>query len=147
MSRRHSAGLLSGLLLALWLFGPGGAQSQAPEYEAIEVVDGGAIVGLVTWAGDLPELQQLPITKNPEVCDLSGAGARPSPRLTVSEENQGVSNTVVYLADIEKGKALDVLLAAGTAEGGVGAGSEPEDRPGAMHIRTTHHPCPRAHTA
>ena len=112
MSRLHSAASSSGLLLALWLVAPGGAESQVPKYEAIEVVDGGAIVGLVTWTGDLPELQHLPITKNPEVCDLSGAGVRPSPRLIVSEENRGVGNTVVYLADIGKGKALDALLTA-----------------------------------
>ncbi len=106
--------LILSLSIGILIIGYGTAESQKPaqkaKYEEIEVVNGGAIVGQVTWVGDIPEVQQLQITKNPEVCDVAGKGTKPSPRLMVSAENKGVKNTVVYLADIEKGKKLEELL-------------------------------------
>jgi hypothetical protein len=77
-------------------------------YEEIEVTDGGTITGKVSWQGEVPSLEPLAITKNPEVCDHEGTGNKKSPRLIVSAEG-GVKNTVVFLEEISQGKPLNKL--------------------------------------
>jgi hypothetical protein len=70
-------------------------------YEINEVQNGGTIAGRVTFAGPIPQLPSLAITKDQDVC---GTAASPQ-MLVVSGENQGVKDTVVALEGITQGKA------------------------------------------
>jgi hypothetical protein len=78
----------------------------ATAYETVEVTDGGTIRGRVVFEGEVPELR-LSVNVDREVC-LHHEGEVGSPRLQVSAEG-GVANAVVYLKDIERGKALAEL--------------------------------------
>jgi hypothetical protein len=55
----------------------------------------------------MPHLATLPINKDPKICDPMSEKTRDLERLVVGA-NQGVANTVVYLADITRGKAMDL---------------------------------------
>ncbi len=77
-------------------------------YTVIEVTDGGEIVGKVKWVGDVPKVKQLLVSKNIEICCTTGQTSKPSPRLIVSQKTRGVSNTVVYLANISQGRKLEI---------------------------------------
>lgn len=59
-----------------------------------------SLSGIVTWEGDVPTLDPLPITKNPEVC---GHESKASPRLVVDGESKAVKNVVVWLEDMPAG--------------------------------------------
>ncbi len=77
------------------------------EYKVITVNDGGTISGTVKWAGPVPHELQFPITKDPQICDPSGAKTIDLERLIVGPQG-GVANTIVYLKNITAGKALDL---------------------------------------
>ena len=94
------------MLLGVGLLVPYPAIPQAA-YEVITVKDGGTIEGTVKWAGPPVKPPSVPITKNPEVCDPEGAKIRDMERLEVGHDG-GVANTVVYLKDITRGKAMDL---------------------------------------
>lgn len=79
----------------------------AQGYETISVVNGGTITGTVKWSGPLPHLASLPINKDPKICDPNSEKTRDLERLVVGP-NEGVANTVVYLKDITRGKAMDL---------------------------------------
>jgi hypothetical protein len=81
-----------------------GAQSG---YQVITVNDGGTITGTVKWSGPLPKIAAVPINKDPEVCDPQSQKKRDLERLVVGSGG-GVANTVVFLKDISKGKAMDL---------------------------------------
>ena len=72
-------------------------------YTAASVSGGGTISGVVTFEGDMPEMKILEITKDQAVC---GATEKYDESLVVGEGN-ALKNTIVYLIDISKGKALD----------------------------------------
>jgi len=72
-------------------------------YTAIEVKDGGTIKGVVKFDGTVPTLPDIPTSKNPEFC----GAAIPNHRLEVDKATSGLSNTVVYLADIKTGSKLE----------------------------------------
>lgn len=92
-------------VLALLLMGvPCVAQSA---YQAISVSDGGTITGTVKWSGPMPKASTVAINKDPEVCDPQAQKKRDLERLVVSSGG-GVANTVVFLKDITKGKAMDL---------------------------------------
>jgi hypothetical protein len=76
-------------------------------YQVITVNDGGTITGTVKWNGLLPKIPSLVINKDPEICDPQAQKKRDLERLLVSADG-GVANTVVFLKDITKGKAMDL---------------------------------------
>jgi len=76
-------------------------------YQAIAVNDGGTITGSVKWTGPVPKLPTIAINKDPEVCDPKAEKKRDLERLVIGS-NGGVANTVVFLKDITKGKAMDL---------------------------------------
>jgi len=86
----------------------GRAAAQA-EYVTIQVADGGAIGGIVRWSGPIPKIPDLPITKNSDICDPQSRKTRDLERLLI-DSGGGVANTVVYLKDIAKGKAMDLPI-------------------------------------
>jgi hypothetical protein len=93
------------LAVALPLVGAGGvAQSR---YQLVTVADGGIIRGVVKWSGAVPRTVALPINKDIDVCDPNSQKKRDLERLVISP-NGGVANTVVYLNNITKGKALEL---------------------------------------
>ncbi len=70
-------------------------------YEIIEVTDGGTITGAVKFIGTSPKIEPVPVNKNEDIC-----GKTFVPRiLEVNRINKGLKNTVVYLENIEKGRA------------------------------------------
>src|ERR1700730_5319191 len=76
-------------------------------YEVIDVHDSGAISGTVKWSGEPVKAPSAPITKDPEVCDPEGTKTRDLERLIVGSGG-GVENTVVYLVDVTRGKAMNL---------------------------------------
>ena len=79
------------------------AWREVAAYDAVDVKDGGAVVGEVKFAGSPPPREKLAVNKDTEVC---GKGEHLSESLIVGA-NGGVQNAVVYLTNISKGKALD----------------------------------------
>lgn len=76
-------------------------------YQTITVNDGGTISGTVKWTGPVPKLPTIGVNKDPEICDPQGQKKRDLERLVISS-NGGVANTVVFLKDITRGKAMDL---------------------------------------
>lgn len=83
---------------------PSGAQSG---YQVVTVSDGGTIAGTVKWSGPVPKTVPIVINKDPEICDPQSQKKRDLERLIVGA-NGGVANTVVFLKNITKGKAMDL---------------------------------------
>jgi hypothetical protein len=77
------------------------------DYRVIPVSNGGTISGTVKWAGPLPRNIEFPVTKDPQVCDPDSKKTADLERLIVGREG-GVANTVVYLKNISRGKALEL---------------------------------------
>jgi plastocyanin len=88
------------VLLAIVYGLVGGIWSLGEAYEAVQVQNGGVISGVVKFAGPVPPLEQLAITKDQATC---GTGQRPSEALLVAAD-QGIKNVVVSLVDVSKGK-------------------------------------------
>ena len=76
-------------------------------YEVETVKNGGTVTGLVKWSGPLPKDLSLPITKNQDICDPNKQQNRDLERLEVGPEG-GVANTVVFLKNITRGKAMNL---------------------------------------
>ena len=83
------------------------ATLSAQDYEVVSVKDGGTITGTVKWAGPMPRLTPFPINKDPLVCDPNSKKTRDLERLVIGP-HAGVANTVVFLKDISRGKAMDL---------------------------------------
>ena len=79
-------------------------------YQTVSVEDGGSIRGTVKWQGALPHLVASEINKDPQVCDPQGQKHRDLERLLVAPTG-GVANTVVYLKNVTRGKAMDLPVA------------------------------------
>ena len=77
------------------------------EYRVIKVVDGGSISGVVKWTGPQPRNLTFPVTKDPQICDPDSHKQVELERLIIGPQG-GVANTVVFLSDISKGKAMDL---------------------------------------
>jgi plastocyanin len=88
---------ISLVFFALLLFDP----PTLSAYENEGVTNGGTISGVVKFNGIPPPLKKLQITKDEEVC---GKTAKTDPSLIVSQG--GVTNAVVYIPDIAKGKPM-----------------------------------------
>jgi plastocyanin len=100
MKRLLTTGIACCFALGIWL-------SAAQAYEAGAVSGGGSISGEVKYDGNAPAPKKLEVTKDGEVC---GSAAKDSPELIVGG-NKGIKNAVVYLANISKGKAMDIAPA------------------------------------
>src|SRR5574340_837127 len=77
------------------------------DYQVVTVEQGGKIVGTVNWSGPLPHLVRFPINKDPQVCDPDHNKTVDLERLLLGPQG-GVANTVVFLQDITRGKAMDL---------------------------------------
>jgi hypothetical protein len=78
-----------------------GLVSPAWSYEEMQVANGGAIKGKVTYTGSVPTRKIIP-TKDQEVC----GGIRDEPQVIVGPDS-GVMNAIVYLKEVPKGKRWD----------------------------------------
>jgi Carboxypeptidase regulatory-like domain len=76
-------------------------------YVTVSVSDPGTIQGVVKWTGTVPRIPKLPITKNADICDPENTKTRDLERLIISSQG-GVANTVVFLKDVSKGKAMEI---------------------------------------
>jgi plastocyanin len=74
-------------------------------YEAVGVTNGGTIAGQVTYDGTPPPPETLPVTKDETVC---GTEPKVSQALLVGPD-KGIQNVVVFLSDIQQGKAQEKL--------------------------------------
>lgn len=73
----------------------------AEPYQVIDVSNGGTITGTATWNGEIPELPPTEVQADTEFCGEDV----PSQALQVNPTNKGVRNVLVYLEQVEKGKA------------------------------------------
>src|SRR5271167_5043070 len=78
-------------------------------YQVVSVEDGGTIRGTVKWQGAVPHLIASAIDRDMEICDPQEQKRRDLERLLVGPNN-GVANTVVFLRNISRGKAMDLPL-------------------------------------
>jgi len=99
------AGVAVLILAALFL-----ASAAQAQYQVVTVTNGGTITGTVKWSGPQPKPIILPITKNPNVCEINGQKDVNLDRLVIGP-GDGVENTVVFLKNISKGKAMDLPVA------------------------------------
>ena len=83
------------------------ATLSAQDYQVIAVENGGTISGTVKWAGPMPHLMPVSINKDPLICDPNSKKTRDLERLIIGRQ-AGVANTVVFLKDISRGKAMDL---------------------------------------
>ena len=77
------------------------------DYQVISVSSPGTITGTVKWSGPQPKTVSFPINKDAAVCDPDSQKKRDLERLVIGPDG-GVANTVVYLRDISRGKAMDI---------------------------------------
>jgi len=87
---------ISTLFLALLLL-----SLPASAYEAVQVTDGGTIKGKLTYQGEIAT-KKIVVTKDNEVC-----GAIREEPLIVVGPDKGVQDAIVYLKDVQKGKAIE----------------------------------------
>ena len=79
----------------------------AQDYKVINVLGGGTISGTVMWSGSVPRNLEIPVTKDPQICDPSGKKTIGLDRLLIGPDG-GLANTVVYLRNISSGKPFDL---------------------------------------
>lgn len=99
-------GLVFGLMsTAVWVNQAAIAQA----YKELDVKDGGAIVGIVKFDGDVPTAKILKVDKDEQTC---GHENKLSEELVVNGESRGIKNVVVSLVDIASGKKADITTVA-----------------------------------
>lgn len=83
------------------------AAAPAAAYEEAPVADGGALTGVVRFAGAVPALDPIPVNKNRDVCGAQ----KPSEALVVGPD-RGVKGSVILIEGIARGKKRtgDVVL-------------------------------------
>ena len=94
-------------ILTLLLVAAACAAFGQSDYRVISVSNGGTISGTVKWVGPLPRNLDFPVTKDPQICDPDSKKTADLERLIVGPQG-GVANTVVYLKNISRGKALEL---------------------------------------
>jgi plastocyanin len=72
-----------------------------PAYREIEVEEAGSIAGVLSWAGERPEIQELLVRNDADEC-----GPQRSQALRISAGN-GVADAVVSLMDVREGVAME----------------------------------------
>ena len=85
-----------------------GTAAHAAAYKVVEVKDGGAVTGKVTFTGTDPAPEIYAITKDPETC---GTGDREIDFVQVN--GNALTGVVVYLNKVKSGKAFPAEEAAG----------------------------------
>jgi plastocyanin len=81
----------------------------AEAYKEIDVKDGGGIVGIVKFDGDVPTAKVLKVDKDEQTC---GHENKLSEELVINGESKGIKNVVVSLVDIASGKKADTTTVA-----------------------------------
>ncbi|PHQ99916.1 MAG: hypothetical protein COB39_01220 [Marinosulfonomonas sp.] len=74
----------------------------AKGYNEVEVTDGGSFVGTVSAGDSEPDVRTYTISKDPDAC---GEGSREVPFVAVNDAGM-LMNSVVFLSNIEEGKAM-----------------------------------------
>ena len=93
------------LLLVGSLMTVGSATSgYAAKYKEVDVTDGGSVQGKLTFEGPLPvdAIERISITKNPDVCDEDGTGAREV--VWVDVKDGALRGAFVFIDKIAEGK-------------------------------------------
>lgn len=75
----------------------------AKDYNEVEVTDGGSFVGTVAAGEAEADTRTYTISKDPEIC---GEGSRVVPFVEINDAGM-LMNAVVFLNDVEEGKAFD----------------------------------------
>jgi hypothetical protein len=88
-------------MLLMGLTGAGAGPILAEQYQVIDVTTGGTITGIAVWKGEVPELPPIEIVADQNIC----GDETPSQALRVNSDNNGVQYVLVYLDQVEKGKA------------------------------------------
>ena len=83
------------------------AVASGQDYQVISVSNGGTITGTVKWSGPAPHISSMAISKDQQICDPTSQKTRDLERLVLGPQG-GVANTVVFLKDISRGKAIDL---------------------------------------
>jgi hypothetical protein len=76
-------------------------------YTVIFVANGGTITGTVKWSGPLPSGLDVLVNKDPEICDPESHKRIDLERMVIGPDGT-VANTVVYLKNISRGKAMNI---------------------------------------
>lgn len=79
----------------------------AQNYTVISVNNGGVISGTVKWSGPQPAALNIAVNKDSEVCDPESHKTVNLERLVLGPDG-GVANTVVFLKDVTRGKAMNM---------------------------------------
>lgn len=77
--------------------------ASAKGYKEVDVSGGGSFVGTVAAGAAEADTRSYTISKDPEIC---GEGAREVPFVEINDDGK-LMNTVVFLSNIEEGKAFD----------------------------------------
>jgi hypothetical protein len=96
----------SSILFTFFFLTLGNALGQG-EYQVISVSDGGTLSGTVTWSGPQPQSLDVPVNKDPEICDPQSHKSKNLERLVIGPDG-GVANTIVFLKNISAGKAMSL---------------------------------------
>jgi hypothetical protein len=70
-------------------------------YQVIDVSNGGTIKGVAIWKGKIPTIPPLAVKADLDTCGETS----PSPVLKVDPKTKGLQNVLVYLEQVESGKA------------------------------------------
>lgn len=73
----------------------------AQEYQVTDVTDSGTIKGEAIWGGKIPTIPPLAVKADLDTCGETS----PSPVLKVDPKSKGLQHVLVYLEQVEKGKA------------------------------------------
>jgi hypothetical protein len=94
-------------LFSVGLLAVVGKATAQSNYQVVSLSRAATITGTVKWSGPLPRIPSFAINKDPEICDPESHKTRDLERLIVGPQS-GVANTVVFLKDISRGKAMDL---------------------------------------
>jgi len=95
------------VMLAMLLIAAAGKAPAQSRYTAIPVTNGGTIAGTVKWSGPEPKGLDVPVNKDPEICDPEAHKRVDLERMVIGPDG-GVANTIVYLKNISRGKAMNL---------------------------------------
>ena len=95
------------VILAMFLMAAGSQASAQSGYSVIAVTNGGTISGTVKWSGPEPKGLDVPVNKDPEICDPESHKSIDMERMVIGPEG-GVANTIVYIKNISQGKAMNL---------------------------------------
>lgn len=101
-------GLKTGLLIVLSCFLSittlAAMESNDANYTSIEVKNAGVITGTVTFAGEVPALKEIKVSKDTKVC----GNHKTDESLVIDTNTKGIKNVVVFLKEIKTGKKWQI---------------------------------------